>query len=214
MAAIPALAFLALTKLVLSRTPAQQPTALAGTPHGESTQADPGSAAAPAASQSLPPELVTGARMAAFTHQQATGQPITTNTLADHLAIPPALAGQLLHALGDTTTGTPSPVTAINGTDLPSGAARDHIQPDAGSRARNHHGPGHGGEHRPDLLPRHPPPRLAAHHRRPAVHLRPPPARLQAPPARRQPVGAGFRRLHRTVGLRHLGPRPHPPPVC
>ena len=120
-AAIPALAFLALTKLVLSRTPAQQPTALAGTPHGEPTQADPGSAAAPAASQPLPPELVTGARMAAFTHQQATGQPITTDTLADHLAIPPALAGQLLHALGDTTTGTSSPVTAINGTDLPIG---------------------------------------------------------------------------------------------
>ena len=59
--------------------------------------------------------------MAAFTHQQATGQPITTDTLADHLAIPPALAGQLLHALGDTTTGTSSPVTAINGTDLPIG---------------------------------------------------------------------------------------------
>ena len=122
-AAVPALAFLALTKLVLSRTPAQQPTALAGTPHDEPTQADPGSAAAPAASQSLPPELVTGARMAAFTHQQATGQPITTDTLADHLAIPPALAGQLLHALDDTaTTGTPSPVTAINGTDLATGS--------------------------------------------------------------------------------------------
>jgi hypothetical protein len=122
-AAVPALAFLALTKLVLSRTPAQQPTPLAGTPHGEPTQADPRSAAVPAASQSLPAELVTGARMAAFTHQQATGQPITTDTLADHLAIPPALAGQLLHALGDTaTTGIPSPdVTAVNGTDLPIG---------------------------------------------------------------------------------------------
>lgn len=120
-AALPALAFLALTKLVLSRTPAQQPAALAGTPHDDSTQA--GSPAGPAATQSLPPELLTGARMAAFTHQQATGQPITTATLADHLAIPPALAGQLLQALGDTTTttGIPSPVTAINGTDLATG---------------------------------------------------------------------------------------------
>jgi len=122
-AAVPALAFLALTKLVLSRTPAQQSTALAATPRDAPTQADPGSAVAPAPSHSLPPELVTGARMAAFTHQQATGQPITTDTLADHLAIPAALAGQLLHALGDTatTTGTSSPVTAINGTDLPIG---------------------------------------------------------------------------------------------
>ena len=120
-AAVPALAFLALTKLVLSGTPAQQSTALAGTSPGEPTPADPRSAAAPAASDSLPPELVTGARMAAFTHQQATGQPMTTATLADHLAIPPALAGQLLLVLGDTTTDIPSPVTAINGTDLPNG---------------------------------------------------------------------------------------------
>ena len=47
---------------------------------------------------------MTGARMAAFTHRQATGQPITTDTLASHLAIPPVLAGQLLHALDDTAT--------------------------------------------------------------------------------------------------------------
>lgn len=121
-AAVPALAFLALTKLVLSRTPADQTTPLPGTPH-DASQADPGSTAPPAASQPLPPELLTGARMAAFTHQQATGQPITTTALADHLAIPPALAGQLLHALGDTTTttGIPSPATAINGTDLATG---------------------------------------------------------------------------------------------
>ena len=61
--------------------------------------------------------------MAAFTHRQATGQPITTDTLADHLAIPPALAGQLLHALGDTTTTAPrrpsrpstAPISPIGG---------------------------------------------------------------------------------------------------
>ena len=40
-AAVPALAFLALTKLVLSRTPAQQPTAPAGTPHDEPSPARP-----------------------------------------------------------------------------------------------------------------------------------------------------------------------------
>ena len=124
MAAVPALAFLALTKLVLSRTPAQQPTALADTPHdGTPTP----SAPSPLPSRRhdpLPPELLTGARMAAFAHRQATGQPITTDTLATHLAIPPTLAGQLLHALDDTaTTGNPSPaVTAVNGTDLAIGS--------------------------------------------------------------------------------------------
>jgi len=118
-AAVPALAFLALTKLVLSRTPAHQPTRHADTRHDEPIHVDAG----PAVSQPLPPELLTGARMAAFTHQQATGQPITTDILATHLAIPPDLAGQLLHALGDTgTAGTPSPVTAINGTGLSSGS--------------------------------------------------------------------------------------------
>ena len=60
--------------------------------------------------------------MAAFTHRQATGQPITADTLATNLAIPPALAGQVLHALDDTATteGTPSPaVTHVNGTSYP-----------------------------------------------------------------------------------------------
>ena len=123
-AAVPALAFLALTKLVLSRTPAQQPTALADTPHG-GTPTSPGTQpAAQSADDPLPPELLTGARMASYAHHQATGQPITTDTLATHLAIPPTLAGQLLHALGDTaTTGNPSPnVTAVNGTDLAIGS--------------------------------------------------------------------------------------------
>ncbi len=62
--------------------------------------------------------------MAAFTHRQATGHDITADTLASHLAIPPALAGQLLHALdGTTTTGTPPPaVTTVNGTSYPAGS--------------------------------------------------------------------------------------------
>jgi hypothetical protein len=124
-AAIPALAFLALTKLVLSRTPAHQPDAPAGSPHNEPTdQPGPGSATGPAAADPIPPGLLTGARMAAFTHHQATGQPITTDTLATHLAIPPTLAGRLLHALDDTAaTGMPSPaVTHANGTELTIGS--------------------------------------------------------------------------------------------
>ncbi len=115
-AAIPALAFLALTKLVLSRNPAQQPTVPADTPPDE----PPSPADIQPTAEPLPPELVTGARMAAYAHQQATGQPITTDTLATHLAIPPALAGQLLHALDGTATPPPG-VTAINGTDLGTG---------------------------------------------------------------------------------------------
>jgi hypothetical protein len=53
--------------------------------------------------------------MAAFAHHQATGQTITADGLADHLAIPPTLAGSLLHHLDGTT---PPPVTAINGTPI------------------------------------------------------------------------------------------------
>jgi hypothetical protein len=116
-AAIPALAFLALSKLVLTRTPAEQPGTPPDTPAGEHhTQSDP--ATGPAAAEPIAPELLTGARMAAFTHRQATGDDITADTLASHLAIPHTLAGQLLHALGDTvTSGTPSPaVTHVNGT--------------------------------------------------------------------------------------------------
>jgi hypothetical protein len=63
--------------------------------------------------------------MAAFTHRQATGQPITTDTLASHLAISRDLAGQLLTVLDDTaTTGDtqPSSVTHVNGTSYPAGS--------------------------------------------------------------------------------------------
>jgi hypothetical protein len=119
-AAVPALAFLALTKLVLSR-PTTQPG-----PGDESTiHTTPDVVTEQVADEPIPPELLNGARMAAFTHRQATGQPITADTLADHLAIPPGLATQLLHALdGTATSGTPppSPVTYANGTPHPAGS--------------------------------------------------------------------------------------------
>jgi hypothetical protein len=118
-AAIPALAFLVLTKLILSRT-----STPAGTPPGEHpAHSGPAPSDEPAAGGPLPPELLTGARMAAFTHQQKTGQPITTDTLATHLAIPRDLAGQLVHALGDITTdGNPPTVTHVNGTSSTAGS--------------------------------------------------------------------------------------------
>jgi hypothetical protein len=66
----------------------------------------------------VPGEMMLSARMAAFAHHQATGQPITTSELATHLAIAPTLAATLLHALDGTATSgpDPSPVTTLNGT--------------------------------------------------------------------------------------------------
>jgi len=126
-AVIPALAFLALTKLVLSRTSTQTaaphlPAASDGNPapavipaarNPAPAPAQDGGTSGPDPAPALPGQLVIGARMAAFTHQQATGQPITPDGLASHLNIPPALAGTLLHHIGGTP---PQDVTAINGT--------------------------------------------------------------------------------------------------
>ncbi len=125
-AAIPALAFLALSKLVLSRAPAQSATP-ADTPSDElPIPVRPESADDAATTDLLPTELLTGARMAAFTHRQATGHDITADTLASNLAIPSALAGQILHALDGTTTTTdgipPPAVTHANGTRYPAGS--------------------------------------------------------------------------------------------
>ena len=111
-AAVPALAFLALSKLVLSRTGADQ-----GSAPAPSTSPATTGTSAPAAEPDveLPSQLITSARMAALAHHQATGQTITADGLADHLAIPPTLAGMLLHHLNGTT---PPPVTTINGTPI------------------------------------------------------------------------------------------------
>src|SRR5262249_23144251 len=121
-AVIPALAFLALSKLVLSRTTARP----AGTSHGElSTSIGPALDAESAPADPVPPELLTGARMAAFTHQQATGQPITADTLASHLAISRDLAGQLPHALAAPAMPGEAPssmVMHVNGTSYPAGS--------------------------------------------------------------------------------------------
>jgi hypothetical protein len=109
--AVPALAFLALTKLVISRSTSQ-----AHIQPAQPATVEPVPQPAPANGQ-LPAELLTGARMAVFNHRQTTGQDITADTLASHLAIAPDLAGQLLHALGGTgTTATPPAVTTTNGT--------------------------------------------------------------------------------------------------
>jgi hypothetical protein len=109
LAAVPALAFLALTKLLLSRAPAratESPPLIAAAP----PTAPPPAADQPGDTAASP--LLLSARMAAFAHQQATGQPITPADLASRLNIPDTLAGTLLEHLD----GAPPPVTALNGT--------------------------------------------------------------------------------------------------
>jgi hypothetical protein len=122
LATVPALAFLALTKLVLSRTP---PEIIADN-HGHTVQPPPPMAKpelepAHTASVSQPYEttsgqLLTSAQTAAFAHQQATGQPITPVDLASRLGIPPALATSLLDAIHGTIST--AAVTDSNGTPL------------------------------------------------------------------------------------------------
>jgi hypothetical protein len=143
--AVPALAFLTLTKLVLSRSapqtgeppcaaPAPDPPTPAQTATGTSPAAAAPSAISPVpapAAAPAPPltpdrlrdlrpvpsgQLLISARMTAFAHQQETGQPITPGQLADRLNIPLPLAESLLDHLGGTT---PPPVTAVNGTPFP-----------------------------------------------------------------------------------------------
>jgi hypothetical protein len=130
--AVPAMAFLALTKLILGRTttpngeppcavaPAAAATSAptAGNPAQTPAEAPATASLTPDTLTSLQPvpsgQLLISARMTAFNHQQATGQPITPGQLADRLAIPQALAGALINHLG----GTPPPVTAVNGTPV------------------------------------------------------------------------------------------------
>jgi len=138
--AVPALAFLALTKLVLSRTghasqeePAQVrtqpetdnrsdtrlPDPAVNAPESEPVEPaeieHPVPAETPVPRHALEPvpaeQLRMSAGMIAFNHEVATGQPITSGELAARLGIPPTYAESLLDHLG----GTPPTVTAVNG---------------------------------------------------------------------------------------------------
>ena len=81
--------------------------------------------------------------MAAFAHHQATGQPITADGLADHLAIPPTLAGQLLTPW-TTWTAPPRRPSRPSTAPLSPGAARDRIPAPCWLPSPDHHGPGTG----------------------------------------------------------------------
>ncbi|MEH0984706.1 hypothetical protein [Micromonospora sp. CPCC 205556] len=124
LSAVPALAFMALVKLVLAPAPtiadttptveqvepirvqvAEQvtpepapPAAITPTPEPTPTpvtEPTPAPAAEPEP-VTVPTHLLPPARFAAVQHEQATGAPITAAELADRLDVTPALAGQLL----------------------------------------------------------------------------------------------------------------------
>jgi hypothetical protein len=114
LSAVPAQAFLALSKHVLSRTPTTDTPEQAPTVHVTAQRPAIEADHTPEPADRLPAEpvpaqLLTGARMAAFTHQQTTGHPITAAALADHLGITPTLAATVLHDLDGTpnTGGRP-----------------------------------------------------------------------------------------------------------
>jgi hypothetical protein len=116
--ALPALAFLALTKLVLSRARSsnQEEPGRTAVVEQPSPPAETPQALTPDRLRQLDPvpsgQLLASARMTAFAHRQATGNPITATEIADRLGVPPALAESLLERIDGTTP----PATEDNGT--------------------------------------------------------------------------------------------------
>jgi hypothetical protein len=119
-AALPAIGFLVLAKVVLSRTAATAPnTAPASrpdcghvdrvdqvdahpadiTPAAEPDNQSRPIIAAPVSTPKVPAHLLPTARFAVVNHQQTTGRAITTDELATRMSITPAVAGQLLDTL-------------------------------------------------------------------------------------------------------------------
>ncbi|MEU1809370.1 hypothetical protein [Micromonospora aurantiaca (nom. illeg.)] len=118
LSAVPALAFMALVKLVLAPAPtgqsstapaepirvqvAEQVTTEPAPPAAITPAAEPVPVAAPAepVDVPVPSHLLPMARFAAVQHEQATEQPITPAELADRLDVTPPVAGQLLATIG------------------------------------------------------------------------------------------------------------------
>ncbi|MGV9213201.1 hypothetical protein ACTFTM_15200 [Micromonospora sp. RB23] len=116
LSAVPALAFMALVKLVLAPATTSEhipPTAAPVEPirvqvaEQVTTEPAPPAAITPAPKPEhvtvsaaepvdVPAHLLPTARFAAMQHEQATGRPITTAELVDRLDLTPAVAGQLL----------------------------------------------------------------------------------------------------------------------
>jgi hypothetical protein len=134
LSAVPALAFLGLTKLILSTQPAT-PAAPAAptpptTPDTTAATADSAPQPAPAATTAdlpgvevlpaVPAHLLPTARFAAVNHEQTTGRTITADELAARMSITPGTARALLHTI---TEPTPPPTPArVNGAAVLDGA--------------------------------------------------------------------------------------------
>ncbi|NES26270.1 hypothetical protein GCE86_27615 [Micromonospora terminaliae] len=111
LSAVPALAFMALVKLVLAPAPVREDTPPAQPVEPirvqvaeQVTEPAPPAAITPAPEPAsepveVPAHLLPMARFAAVQHEQSTGQPITPAELADRLDVAPAVAGQLLTTL-------------------------------------------------------------------------------------------------------------------
>ncbi|MGY0004116.1 hypothetical protein [Micromonospora sp. I033] len=119
LSAVPALAFMALVKLVLAPVKGETPTPAAAPAEplrvqvAEQVTTEPAPPAAitaqipatepaptPAAEQvNVPAHLLPMARFAAVQHEQSTGAPITAAELADRLDVTPAVAGHILSTI-------------------------------------------------------------------------------------------------------------------
>jgi len=128
LAAVPALGFLALTKLVLSRptvpVTAVQPVVQPVVQPARSTMDAPAPMPVHAtlhpatmAGEAIPEELIPGARIVADAYHKATGATITRDVLADRLRVSSATADRLLAALGHIEPPRTTQVPArFNGT--------------------------------------------------------------------------------------------------
>ena len=151
LSAVPALAFMALVKLVLAPvhtatgedtvtsptadTPTADPIASLIDEHTSTAtpavtptpihHLEPAATAAPAQldAPEVPAHLLTVARFSIVNHEQTTGRPITADELAVRMSVTPAVAGQLITAI---TGAQSAPIngTPINGTPVTVGGAR------------------------------------------------------------------------------------------
>jgi hypothetical protein len=123
LAAVPALGFLALTKLVISRP--SRPAPVNASTMEVPTRIPVHATLHPASTaDTIPDGLIPGARIVADAYLQATGHTITRDALAERLRIPLALADRLLAALTATEpqpTTTPVPAR-LNATAVPAEA--------------------------------------------------------------------------------------------
>lgn len=103
LAAVPALGFLALTKLVISR-----PT----TPQAD-TRTVVESVPVQATYHPAPDDLIPGARIVADAYHKATGHPITRDALAERLRVPLHIAERLLDALHIREPHVPARINTV-----------------------------------------------------------------------------------------------------